>query len=35
MKNKTKVAVVGIGLMGSQHLIAIKNSNKAVQMGHA
>ena len=30
MKNKTKIAVVGIGLMGSQHLIAIKNSKKAV-----
>ena len=30
MKNKTKIAVVGIGLMGSQHLKAIKNSKKAV-----
>ena len=30
MKNKTKIAVVGIGLMGSQHLKAIKNSQKAV-----
>ena len=29
MKRKIKVAVVGIGLMGSQHLIAIKNSKKA------
>ena len=30
MKSKTKIAVVGIGLMGSQHLKAIKNSEKAV-----
>ncbi len=30
MKNKIKIAVVGIGLMGSQHLKAIKNSKKAV-----
>ena len=30
MKNKTKIAVVGIGLMGSQHLKAIKNSKKAI-----
>ena len=30
MKSKTKIAVVGIGLMGSQHLKAIKNSKKAV-----
>ena len=30
MKRKTKIAVVGIGLMGSQHLKAIKNSKKAV-----
>ena len=29
MRKKTKIAVVGIGLMGSQHLIAIKNSKKA------
>ena len=29
MKRKIKVAVVGIGLMGRQHLIAIKNSKKA------
>ena len=29
MKNKTKIAVVGIGLMGSQHLKAIKLSKKA------
>ena len=30
MKNKVKIAVVGIGLMGSQHLKAIKNSKKAI-----
>ena len=30
MERKIKIAVVGIGLMGSQHLIAIKNSKKAV-----
>ena len=29
MKNKTKIAVVGMGLMGSQHLKAIKLSKKA------
>ena len=29
MKNKTKIAVVGIWLMGSQHLKAIKKSKKA------
>ena len=30
MKSKTKIAVVGIGLMGSQHLKAINDSKKAV-----
>ena len=29
MKNKVKIAVVGIGLMGSQHLKAINISKKA------
>ena len=29
MKNKVKVAVVGIGLMGSQHLKALNLSKKA------
>ena len=32
MKNKTKIAVVGIGLMGSQHLIAIKNLEKELKV---
>jgi len=30
MKNKIKIAVVGIGLMGSQHLKAIERSKRAV-----
>lgn len=30
MKKKTKIAVIGIGLMGIQHLEAIKHSSKAV-----
>ena len=30
MKNKVKIAVVGIGLMGSQHLKAIERSQRAV-----
>ena len=30
MKNKVKIAVVGIGLMGSQHLKAIERSKRAV-----
>ena len=29
MKNKVKIAVVGIGLMGSQHLKALNLSKKA------
>ena len=29
MKNKIKIAVVGIGLMGSQHLKALRVSKKA------
>ena len=29
MKNKIKIAVVGIGLMGNQHLKAIHLSKKA------
>ena len=29
MKNKVKIAVVGIGLMGSQHLQAVNLSKKA------
>ena len=30
MKNKVKIAVVGVGLMGSQHLKAIKTSKRAM-----
>ncbi len=29
MKKRVKIAVVGVGLMGSQHLKAIKTSKKA------
>ena len=30
MKKRVKIAVVGVGLVGSQHLKAIKASNKAI-----